>query len=265
MNSSPTPISPADKRRRIDGRWILLALLVLVITVPLAVWGTLRWMEARHAASPLDWSQRHTWPLPEVVPSSLQATGVARMLGGGEWRSLPFTVPPEEEAAVEHLRHVALSRPFHLPEVREQIEAVVAEQPDLFYGHYLLSTWHRLAGNTDLADQAMTRAVRLAPVVLRQRYITPSGEPIAELQIGAMEIENNRVLYGQLDQSLTLVYPHLVTDNTGSVWLPTYRTVYRMPTQPHPPGYVTRYPDLRFFEAPAQAASLPPAVVQPAK
>lgn len=258
------PRDPAEQGRRIDGRWVLLTLAVLAALVPFMVWRTLRWVEARHAAAPpLQWSQRGDWPHIPVRSSTLQATGIGRLLGGGDWRNIPFHLTEPEEASVLALRELAMAPDFAADEVRRSIEAQLEQQPDSFYGHYLLATWHRLHGHADAARAHYNRAFALAPVVLRQPYVTPDGDPAAGLELGAIELECNRIEFGQLDTSLTLVYPELVTDQQGEVFLPAYRTVYRLTARPHPTGYDADYPELKWFEAPAQVATLPPVVVRP--
>lgn len=75
--------------------------------------------------------------------------------GLGGWKSLPFELPPDEETDVRHcvelakeMRHTVNGVvQFTSPEVRGELESILAGRPDYFYAEYLLGLWHRMNGD----------------------------------------------------------------------------------------------------------------------
>ncbi len=74
----------------------------------------------------------------------------------------------------------------------------------------------------------MKSAFANAPVILSQRYVTGSGEPLADYEVRSIEIECNRVQNRSIDPSLKLDFVGLTTDAKGYIHLPVYDTVYRV-------------------------------------
>ncbi|HEX7009463.1 MAG TPA: tetratricopeptide repeat protein [Phycisphaeraceae bacterium] len=253
-----------DRRRRISGKHVLLAMLVITLIVPPVTWATLRWMQAR-AGEParLSWAQRQQWLSPPVRPTTLEQSGVRKLIKGGQWRNLPFQVSPEEEAVLLELAKLAARGDFTEDDVRQRLQAILDEHPDSFYAAYLLGTWHRLHGQQDQADQLYERAFAAAPVVIQLRYVGANGMPVAGLEVGTVRIEHNRIQNHELDPSLVLRYPALVTDARGRVYLPAYRTVFRAVGLPVPAGYEVTYPSLGWFDVVNRIGTLPPAQVRP--
>jgi len=253
-----------DHRRRISGRHVLLAMLVITLLVPPAIWTTLRWMQAR-AGEPtrLSWAQRQQWLSPPVRPTTLEQRGVRKLMEGGAWRNLPFQVSPEEEAVLRELAEIAGRDDFTADDAGQRLQAILNEHPDSFYAAYLLGTWHRLHGQQAQADQLYERAFAAAQVVIQLRYVDANGMPVAGLELGTARIEHNRVQNHQLDPSLVLTYPALVTDARGRVYLPAYRTVFRAAELPVPAGHEVTYPPLGWFDVVNRIGTLPPVQVRP--
>lgn len=157
----------------------------------------------------------------------------------------------------------AMDVPFTDPSVRERIEAIAAEQPDLFYAHYLLGTWYRVNGDAARADELYEKAFALAPAAIKLCFVDPGDQGVGDLKVGAMEITFDRVIDGELDQTLKLVYPHLVTDAAGYVYLPTFHSVYRFTALPEIEGHNVRYSLEGWYQFPGKVGAPRPAMVWP--
>ena len=249
----PTSTAP----RRSLPRWLLPAL-VAALFIGAAIYFLL-------PPAPLDWTERHAWN-----PKPVYETDLKRSFGRG-WRNLPFRISPDEEAAVARcvklmmrLNHSALGRKAAMsePAVREELESILRQHPNLFYAEYALGLWHQLHGASSDAERYFTLAYRHAPVVLVQTYQFEDGRPLASTPVGAIDIECNRVENGSLDPHLHLLFPAPTTDERGRVYLPVYDTVYRVSSMTYPTGYNLTTATLGWFES-SKLGLLPPATVQP--
>jgi hypothetical protein len=210
------------------------------------------------------------------VETNLEATGLRQVLqGGGNWRNLPFRLSTAEEADLQGCLRLARLVPmivngvseFSADSTRQELEAILRRNPNHFYAEYLLGLWHDLAGQAEEGREYHARALAHAPVVLVQTYRFPDGQPLRGAALRHIEIECNRVQGGSIDPSLKLAFYHLTTDETGSVRLPVYDTVYRRASVPAialaPPGLRLTYPRLGWFAAPSRVGLLPVAQVKP--
>lgn len=263
-------VNESEKRREIgglvSGKRVLLVSLVALSLVPVATWATLRKVEADLAINhpPLSWAQRADWPSPPIKRVSLERP--RSMYGGrtsdSKWRNLEFNVSPAIAAATHAAHELAFApEAFASAAAREQLEALAAEHPDYFYPPYLLGTWHRIQGDSEAADRYYEQAFALAPAVIKLRYVDPGDRPIADFEIGPAEITCDRVIDGELDQTLKLAFPHLVTDDRGTVYLPVFDAVYRASLLPRPQGYGTQYRFEGWFEFPGRIGTPKPAIV----
>lgn len=236
--------------------WLLSKLLAVVA---LCVVAALSW-----------WAARDPGPQP-VRPTSLTATGWRARLTGRAWEDLPFDLPADEAADVATCEVLARRLftsvedvvQFDRADTREALEAILVRRPKLFYAEALLGTWHQRAGDDATAQAHAERAEVLAPAVLVQRFQYDDGQPLAGAVIRSFELECNRVKNGSLDPSLKLLYVGLVTDASGDIRLPAYRTVWRTNSMAHPPGFDVTFPPLGWFVSRGKVGLLPPAVVRP--
>lgn len=274
-----------ERTRTISGKLVLLALLITACLVPFVTWATLRKVERDMAISqpPLSWAQRAAWPTPPIKVTTLERS---RLNYGGyhpavsKWKSLDFAVSPGVETMVKRAAALAaVTMPdapaaadadaFTSDAVRAELEQLAAEHPDEFYPPYLLGSWHRLRGDQEQADAWYEKAFALAPAVIKLRYVDAADHPMRDLPVGTIEVTCDRVIddpateveENVLDQTLKLVYPDLVTDKTGSVYLPCFHTVYRMTAWPPPPGYKAQHRVEGWFEFPGRIGSPKPTIV----
>jgi hypothetical protein len=246
----------------------LLIAIVLIAGLPMLWLGWDAWLRPE----PLAWARARGWRSSPIRPTRLEQTKLRSLFEGGAWRNLPFDLADDEEAALRRCIKLAHSANFTSngvrgadflkEEVRDELEAILQERPDLFYAEYLLGLWHRLRGEPVPALRREESAYFHAPVVLVQRYEDPDGRPLVGAKIDTFAIEHNRVRDHSLD-SFDLPFLDLVTDEDGSIYLPAYRTVYRTDSMASPDGYDLTYPRLGFFQTSAKVGRLPPIVVRP--
>lgn len=254
---------PADTSRIVSGRWILLSLLVIAMLIPFLTWIVLRNVEAKMALddAPLVWSERATWTSPPIKRTTLEKVQSSPMEGGRpvttKWVRLDFAISPEVEAVLRDAAAIASRDDFASDATGPALEALATrtvtllqrnegereEQRHRFYLNYLLGAWHAARGEEPAADEAFARAFADAPAVVKVRYLDMSEHPQASLRLSPAELTLDRVLDAdpataafeeRLDQTLKLVYPHLVTDQTGSIYLPAFHSVYRWSRTPQP-------------------------------
>ena len=221
-------------------------------------------------AAMLRFSMRHTVAEPRPVQStSLEQTGLMKLVVGGAWRNLPFDIDPAEESdliaclklASNVLAMVDGESRFRADGVRQKLESLIAWRPNLFYAEYLLGLWHEMNGHAEPSRHHYARALERAPVTLVQRYELEDGTPLVGALVQSFEIECNRVKGHSLNPELKLRFHNLITDENGCIFLPVYDTVYRRSAASHPNGFDAEFPRVGWFEASGTSSLLPPAKV----
>lgn len=264
--NAPDNRNEAARGTTVKGKWILLMLGLFALLVIVGSWSAIEWAKARRAAEPpLDWSQRQNWPSPPVGQTSLEQTGLAKIFEGGQYRNLSFYVSEREEELVHQLADLATQGVTTLKseQAGQTLKQLAADHPGQFYAQWMLGTWYRLHNQSQEAAQAYQQAFSEVPGVMKLQYVDAQGNPMPNLEVGTLVLECNRVENHTLDPSLHLVFPALVTDEAGFVYLPVYHTIYRLLQMPQPAGYQAKYPDLGWFDFPGRFGTLPQVVVQP--
>lgn len=255
------PLSARPKRSR-RAAYVTLLLAGVLIVIALGVW---LWQSGAMSY----WNSPADWRGVGVSQTTLEQTGWRKYVYGGAWRDLPFDLSPAEQRDLGRCQKLAARRGVTIGGVNQfadeaigpELEAIVRQRPDLFYGTYTLAKWYELHGEQAKADELYRRAYAAAPVILVQRYEYPDGTPAAGLHVQSYAVECNRVKKGSLDPSLKLSYWDLTTDADGCIYLPAYKTVYRTDAMSHPDGLPTVYPRLGWFEFRGKVGILPAAVV----
>ena len=187
--------STANQRERpglFSGRMVLLcSAAVLFIGVPVATWLTLRAVEHDVARKPLVYSERASWQLLQVRWTTLDKAGFLNPAGEA-LRDTDFQLPPQQRG------------------------------PAGFYSAFITAQQAGDASTSTTASEQRDRAFAQAPAAIALRFVNEQGGPLANFDVGAVEITFAQVIDGVLDDSLVLVYPQLVTDAHGRVYLPAY-------------------------------------------
>ncbi len=282
-------MSERDSSIMISGKVALVGFVLGIPVLFLVTWLTLRNVEAKLATgdAPLVWAERANWATPPIKRTTLEdKPGEFGRPPKGKWVRLDFHLSPEVEAVVKEAAALAASEDFAsdatgaaLRELAARRPAVIpreggpAEQPHGFYLDYLLGAWHQARGEAGEAEAAYTRAFAGAPAVIKVRFEYGPDEPAAGLRLEPAELAHDRVVDGDpstpdfeehLDQSLKLVYPHLVTDETGTIYLPAFHTVYRWARVPESATHDLRYWQTEgWFQFPGRIGAPRPAAVRP--
>lgn len=237
----PSPVEHSERPGpTIKGPWIVAATLSLFVIVPaIVVVVVLLTSNEKKPAPPLDWAQRQTWPRTFYTAfKSLERGMMSNARTNEVYKDLGFHIEPEHQLAV--IRCMTLAKQprevFISDETREKLEAELAELPDLFYGHFLLATWHELHGNPDAAEPHYAAAFANAPAALMRHHISPGGGSAVNTPVPTLAYAADQIVNDELDRSVALVFPHLTTDAQGFIYLPMYKAILRPEDPALPPG-----------------------------
>lgn len=268
-----------DKGNLINGKWVLLATLVLlpVVVLTVAMIAHLLTQSLQRNQPPINWHDRQQWVSSPVLNVELEKVGFLNPPGTTELRDRPFALDEAEEsivkqaAALVHDEHDPRTPavgngnehvpPFTSENVHTALLALVEKKPTLFYPRYLLARWHDLHDDAEASAAAYEQAMNDAPAALVMRFVDSANQPMPNFHVGTLHLRFARIHDGQLDDSLVLVYPDMTTDELGQLYLPVYRGAMRLISPPQPTGYRVNYPHSAWFECVGRIGRLPPAVV----
>ena len=227
------------EQRAVSGPKVLLITLGACLLGPLvAVWLALKWAQPSVGeVPPLVWADRATWHVLPVKRAVLHRDGPAPPFEGRARKSLEFVLDADEEAWIQSWSGQAQSSDPVGP----------MGKSSHFYASFL-------AGRYD-------ESFALAPKVIKWTFVDAAGQPMRGFTIGSIRSACARMSDGVLDDSLRLVFPRLVTDERGDIYLPVYDTVYAIIALPQPDGYQIMCKLPPWFEFPGRVGTLPPAVV----
>ncbi|MEM9915593.1 MAG: hypothetical protein AAF911_11580 [Planctomycetota bacterium] len=265
----PPPSKPAAERPTltIKGPWVVAATLSLFLIVPaIVVTIALLLPEQDKDNDPFVWADRHAWPRTFYTAfKSLERPMMSSARTNEVYKDLGFHIEPGHQLAV--IRCMTLAKQprevFTFDNTRQQLEAEVAERPDLFYGQFLLATWHELAGDPEAAEPYYTAAFRDAPAVLMRHHVTPDGDSATDQPIDTLAFAADQIVDDQLDRSVVLVFPHLTTDEDGLVFLPVYKAILRTEDPALPPGVADLREKYQWFTFVGRIGRLPDVTISP--
>ncbi|MEM1108625.1 MAG: hypothetical protein AAGH99_08045 [Planctomycetota bacterium] len=224
----------------IGGPWVVAATLSLFVVVPVvAVVIGLLAPETVKNNKPFVWADRQTWPRTYYTAfKTLERGPMASARTNEKYKDLGFHVDPAEQLAMVRLTALAKqdAEAFFSEATHRELDAIVAEQPELFYAHYLLATWHRGNGRPVAAEYYNEQAFTNAPAVLMQHFVTPDGPSAANTPVPTLAFAADQIVDDRLDQSLVMVFPHLTTDDEGFIYMPVYKAILREEDPTLPPG-----------------------------
>ncbi len=234
---SPTPASPPPpppprllQPGHVKGQWVIVATLSLFVVVPLLVWILVSFTPSPTVdwERPLVWDDRASWPVYPAQPISIKSGLMRQMRGAKEWKKVEFTLPLEEELAMQEASGLAKqSDAFTQPQTLTALKDLDAKLDGHFYTRYLMARHHELRGEMVLAAQHDQEAFALAPVAMVIRYLRSDDRPAVQQRPATLAFGLDRVEDDRRNATLVLVYPMPLTNDQGKVYLPTFRTVYR--------------------------------------
>jgi hypothetical protein len=217
------------------GPWVVAATLSLFVIVPLISVMMFRLVDAPADAAadpPLVYAERADWPRSQftVFKSLERGQMSSARTNRVHHENLGLQVTPEHYLAMQRLADIARQEQaaFANPATRDAIQQELSQQPDLFYGHYLLGLWSRLnqrpAAET---DAHFGRAFRHAPAALIRHHVTAGGTSAGGVEVPDLALIADRIVDDRRDPTLVLVYPFLQSGPDGYVYVPVYKAILR--------------------------------------
>lgn len=282
MNDDLTDIAPTttpkhDRPGGVSGLWFIGITLSLFIIVPTVVITVSKLASKPKERPPLIYAERGTWQAQELRPRELAYDMFVAAETGRQYRKANFPLDDADEAMLQQAVHLAQRDDFFDDAAAlDKLTAWADEHPTQFYPAYLAAQWLRVNGRADEAAQWRDTAFRRASGAILQQLNTHDGTPAAGYTLPPVAIAYDRVIDGQLNTTLMLVYPRPIADEHGRIYLPTFESIYRLTDPALPPGAETgSYPreltllpqdtyrqTPNWFSAPYRVGKLPAATIQ---
>jgi hypothetical protein len=228
------PDAPAG-RPALSGKWMVLITLSLFLLVPAVTYLAWQLTQGEPPRLDLDYDQRADWFMQPATPRPLTYNTFVAAETGKTYKRTDLTLEPDVEQALHRCVLLAQSDDFFDSQTTRDELQKLAEQPaNTFYPAYLLAEWHRVNGDAQAHDKWINTAYDRAGGALAQRLVDEDGEPVAGYTLPPVAIGYDRVVEGERDATLVLVYPAPTSEANGFVYLPTFRSIYRLtdPTLP---------------------------------
>lgn len=261
--------SRKERPNLVSGKVLLIATLSLFIIVPVVLAVLVPWVKQDLEQTPrtLHWSDRQAWgPLP-VNSKNLERGMMSAARTDEKYEDYGFHIPAEAELELMELSRLAHGSEgfpdFTSERARDRIEQGRQTLDDRFdfYPEFLLAKWHELQGDDEQAARLYEQSFAHAEAALLRTYVTPEGDPVEGYETGEIIIGFDQVENDKINTNLRLTYPHLVTDELGRVYLPVFKTIYRIERRDD----LTQPPPVRrdWFVMPGQLGELQRVTVQP--
>lgn len=211
------------------GRYAVFITLSLFILVPAVSVGIGLSLSSGIHRVELDYDQRDQWFIQPVKPRPLKYSKFVAAETGKQYKKTDLAIPPDVEDKLRRCVRFAQADDFaDSTATRDTLADYAADPANGFYPPYLLAAWHKLNGNETEHARWVRTAYDRAGGALCQQFIDDQGQPVAGYDIPPVAIGYDRVTDGKLNATLFLVYPALSTDQQGMIYLPTYRSIYRL-------------------------------------
>lgn len=211
-----------------------LSLFLVIPTITYLAWQLTQGSPPRVT---LDYTQRADWFLMPVKPRPLTYNTFVAAETGKKYKRTDLSFEPEAEARLQRCVAMAQADDFFTNAANvDKLKAIAAEEDAGFYPAYLLGCWYQEQGDRAAYEQWMQAAFTLAGGAIVQKLVDEEGDTVADFQLPPVAIGYDRVIDGQRDATLVLIYPGPVSDADGYVRLPTFRSVYRLTDPALPPG-----------------------------
>lgn len=203
--------------------------LSLFLLVPTITYFSYKATQATPPRTQLEYDNRANWFMMQVKSRPLKYSKFVAAETGKQYKKTDLVIDPDVEAVLQRCARLAQADDFfENEEARDQLIAYSQDEANGFYPPYLLAAWLAENEAPQEHDDWMRIAFSRAGGALAQRLIDDKGQPVAGLQLPPVAIGYDRVTDGKLDATLVLIYPRPTTEDSGFVYLPTYRSVYRL-------------------------------------
>ncbi|MGB1124440.1 MAG: hypothetical protein ACPG4Q_04465 [Phycisphaeraceae bacterium] len=213
----------------LSGRWLVVLTLSLFLLVPTITYFSYKATQGTPQRAQLDYDQRERWFMQDVKSRPLKYSKFVAAETGKQYKKTDLTIDPDVEAVLQQCAAMAKSTEFFSSdETKERLLAFAEDEDNGFYPPYLLAAWHLGRGHAEAYGHWMGIAFKRADTAIVQKMVDTQGNPVADYRLPPVAIGYDRVTDGKLDATLVLIYPRPTSQANGDVYLPVYRSVYRL-------------------------------------
>jgi len=225
-----TDSQPAEHQHAtLSGRWLVAFTLSLFLLVPTITYFSFKATQGTPQRVSLDYDQRAQWFMQPVRSRPLKYDKFVAGETGKQYKKTDLTIDPDIERVLQQCAMLAQSPEFfNKTETRDTLLKFAQDQANGFYPPYLLASWYLDNRDTAEHERWMRTAFDRADTAITQRLVDEKDQPVAGYELPPVAIGYDRVTKGKLNATLVLIYPKPTSDTTGFVYLPTYRSVYRL-------------------------------------
>lgn len=235
-NDQTIQVKPTT-HRRLSGRWIVALTLSLFLLVPVITYLAWQMSQGQAPRLKLDYDKRESWFMQPVKQRPLTYDMFVKGETGKEYKKTDLTLDPVVEQTLQRCVRMAKAGDFFTnTQVRDELIGLSAIAANGFYPPYLVASWYQVNGDAEAYERWMRVAFDRAEGALAQRLVTSKGQPVADYRLPPIAIGYDRVTDGKRDASLVLVYPAPISEPNGFIYLPTFRSIYRLTDPALPPG-----------------------------
>lgn len=203
--------------------------LSLFLLVPTITYFSYKATQGTPQRTELDYSKRGQWFMQAVKSRPLKYDKFVAGETGKLYKKTDLHIDPDVENILQLCVRWAQDEEFiNNTKTVDALEQFSEDPANGFYPPYLLATWHNLNGNQAEHDRWMKIAFDRADTAIVQRLINDEHQPVVEYALPPVAIGYDRVTDGKLNNSLVLIYPRPTSQANGFVYLPVYRSVYRL-------------------------------------
>lgn len=213
----------------LSGRWLVVLTLSLFLLVPTITYFVWSMTQATPPRTQLDYDERADWFMMQVKSRPLKYSKFVEGETGKKYKKTDLVIDPDVEAVLQQCARLAQADDFFdNSKTRDLLVTLSANEQNGFYPAYLLAAWH--LANKDIAEHDRWIRVAFDRVggAIAQRLVDADGQPVAGYALPPVAIGYDRVTDGEIDTTLVLIYPRPTSEANGFVYLPTYRSVYRL-------------------------------------
>lgn len=213
----------------LSGRWLVAMTLSLFLLVPTIAYFSWKATQGTPQRAELDYDQRESWFMQPVKSRPLKYSKFVAAETGKEYKKTDLNIDPDVEAVLQKCAAMAKSPEFfEKDESRDVLEVFTKDEANGFYPPYLLAAWYKANDEMGGYEDNMRIAFERADTAIAQKLIDNQDQPVPGYALPPVAIGYDRVIEGKLNATLVLIYPRPTSEDNGFVYLPVYRSAYRL-------------------------------------
>jgi hypothetical protein len=226
--ANPQP-QPEHRHATLSGRWLVALTMSLFLLVPTITYFSYHATQGTPQRAELDYDHRERWFMQPVKSRPLKYSKFVAAETGKQYKRTDLQIDPDVEAMLQRCAAMAKSPDFFSSDAtREVLNELSQDEANGFYPPYLLAAWHLERGDREAHDRWMRVAFQRADTAIAQKLVDAKGEAVAGFALPSVAIGYDRVIEGKLDATLVLIYPRPTSEANGFVYLPVFRSAYRL-------------------------------------